>query len=327
MFEHAIKILAERLNENSQEKLRNVKSLIDALNLHIEKGNLSLDEIKKYVEELTLFCFLAPIDVSLSESRRVVRAVKFEGSDDIGHKNLSRLSYIPKNTKVIPQLGRLNRQGNSMYYACWGYHPNSVGGVLSEVKACPGDVFNLLISKTVVAPETKNKFDELLLMVPIGLSDYLRRGISHPFAKIDLGWNKVYAALVNATCPEGMLSLQLADAFMLDVLSRKNHDRLYDVTSALSAEILSTPHVDGAIYPSTQFEGFPSVALKPATIDKKFKHEKVVSIRVLEEYGYGIYKTEKLGDGTINEGDIEWRRTQEIINKKPSHLFQVQWEQ
>jgi hypothetical protein len=103
-----------------------------------------------------------------------------------------------------------------------------------------------------------------------------------------------------------MLAMQLVDAFMADILKRQETEGLYTITSVLSAEIGAIPIIDGILYPSTQFDSFPNVALNPSAVDKKLQHRNAVAVRVLERYGYGIFKTEQIARGTVENGQLLW---------------------
>jgi hypothetical protein len=56
---------------------------------------------------------------------------------------VSRLSYIPQNSKIIPSIGRLNKYGKSMFYGCVYFNDNFGGYSIafSEVNALKKLIF------------------------------------------------------------------------------------------------------------------------------------------------------------------------------------------
>lgn len=307
-MENPIARLILWLNENPSHHLGNVWRIVSSLQGHWrEEIALAPEEVRSLVGELTCYTLQMPIPIPLNEKRLFARAVRVEPEVDIGYPNVPRLSYIPIGGKIIPAIGRMNRAGQSMFYACLGTDANSMGAILSEARACPGEVFNILFSETVSVKQKLHPYDDDLHVTPIGMFDYIRRGIPHPFRLHD-EYANTYNALRAATCVEGMLALQLTDAFITEALKHKETGQLYSITSELAADCLIPEEVDGVIYPSTQFDGFPDVALKPSSVDRKLTPHSAVSIKVLESYGFGIFKTQAIGQGGIQGDRIIWNR-------------------
>lgn len=299
--------LAQRLNDNPSHHLSNVWRIVSALQAHWrEETVLSPKNVRSLVGDLTCYTLQMPIPIPLNEKMLFARAVRVTPEVGIGYPNVSRLSYIPIGGKIVPAIGRLNRAGQSMFYACLGADANSMGAILSEARARPGDVFNILFSKTVSGTQKLHPYDDALQVTPVGMFDYIRRGVPHPFRLHD-DYVNTYNALRAAICVEGMLALQLADAFITEALKHKETGQLYSITSEIAADCLTPEEVDGVIYPSTLFDGFPDVALKPSSVDRKLKSHSAVSIEVLESYGFGIFKTRTIGQGLIQEDRILWQ--------------------
>lgn len=307
-MEDPIVHLVQWLNENPSHHLGNVWRIVSALQNHWrEESTLCPEEVRSLVGELTCYTLQMPIPIPLNEKRVFARAVRVEPEVDIGYPNVSRLSYIPTDGKIVPAIGRMNCAGQSMFYACLGTDANSMGAILSEARACPGEVFNILFSETVSVKQKLHPYDDRLHVTPIGMFDYIRRGVPHPF-KLHEKYVNTYTALKAAICVEGMLALQLTDAFITETLKHKETGQLYSITSEIAADCLTPIEVDGVIYPSTQFDGFPDVALKPGSVDRKLMHHSCVSIKVLESYGFGIFKTQVIGQGVIKGERIIWQR-------------------
>lgn len=109
------------------------------------------------------------------------------------------------------------------------------------------------------------------------------------------------------THPSAMIALHLCDAFLYKVLKEKGTKKLYRVTSQIAKEYLRAPIVDGLIYTSVQFDDYPNVVIKPNSIDTKVVHKKVVSLEILENYGYGIYQINNTHHAYINDNKIDWK--------------------
>lgn len=304
--------LAEVLDRRSAElnmrpgrHLERIFSVIRRLEDHMHGVHASEALLTQLIGELTFYVVLIPVQIPLSEKVKFARAVRYEEPTGTTYNEVSRLSYIPSGGLVAAKQGRLNKEGESIYYACKDDNANSIGAVLSETRARPGEIFNILISETAPSQEVTKHSDNSLVVTPLGIFDYYRRGVPDPFG-LHPAHKECYEYLKNQTDPEGMLAMQLADAFITDVLKRQETDSLYAVTSALAKEINQIPIVDGILYPSTQFDSFPNVALSPFSVEKKLQHLSALSVRVLERYGYGIFKTEQLAKGLVSNGQILW---------------------
>lgn len=285
--------------------LERVFSVIRRLEEHFQGNRLSEALAAQLIGELTCYVVVIPVSIPLREKIKFSRAVRYEEPLGVTYEAVSRLSYIPIGGPVSAKLGRLNKAGESMFYACKDDNANSIGAVLSEVRAKPGEIFNILISETNPPEQTTELADNDLVITPLGIFDYYRRGVPDPFG-LHADHRECYEYLTKHAHPEGMLAMQLADAFIADILKRQEAAGLYTVTSAFSTEIGGLPILDGILYSSTQFDSFPNVALKPSAVDKKLQHKSAMSVRVLERYGYGIFKTEQLARGTIKDGQLFW---------------------
>lgn len=301
-FEEPVRIFAEVLNEDPIDSRNKVLNIINRLSSYIE-GNTNEDEliVPSLVDQLLDFTIHIPMPIPLSSGAMFTRAVRCKSSDGSkGYASVSRLSYIPNNTEIVPELGRLNGVGSSVFYASLNADLNSVGVVLAECNAQKGDVFNVLFSTT------KSIVDEgAVHVIPLGIFDYFRRGTPNPFFLNDL-YRKVYDLIMSKLHQDAKVATQLCDAFLTDILKRTGSNRLYAVTSEIAKFCMSLDVVDGVIYPSTKFEGHPNLALKPASVDQKLQYQKVQSVRVLECFGYGMYKLQYLGIGTLKGKVINW---------------------
>lgn len=293
------------LSTRPEMHLERVFSVIRRLNEHLQGNRLPEALAAQLIGELTYYVLLIPVPIPLSGKVKFSRAVRYEEPAGITYGAVSRLSYIPTDGPITAKLGRLNKAGESMFYACKDAHANSIGAVLSEVRARPGEIFNILVSETIPPQEAKEQADNDLVITPLGIFDYYRRGVPDPFG-LHIAHRQCYEYMIKHAHPEGMLAMQLVDAFIADVLKRQETEGLYTVTSALATEINTISIVDGILYPSTQFDSFPNVALKPSAVDKKLQHRSAIAVRVLERYGYGIFKTEQIASGAVKDGQLSW---------------------
>jgi hypothetical protein len=296
---------AKELNESPSEHLAKVYEITCNLRDYIsEKIDLSKNDILKYIIELTFYTSLIPVSIPLSAGVPLSRAVKYLEEEGYCYDQVSRLSYIPTDSGITPRIGRINVEGESLFYACLNADTNSIGTILAESRAARGDVFNLLQCRTKLE-NPQSQFDMSLHVAPIGISDYFRRGVPTPF-NLHESVREIYELYRNNTHPTAMLAMQLCDAFLTDVLSRPESPRLYDVTSEIGRECLKPKELDGILYPSTKFEGFPNLALKPDSVDKKIRPETTLSIHVDQDFGYGMYQTKILRQGIVDNEYINW---------------------
>lgn len=296
---------ATELNESPLIHLERVTSIIESLNKHLS-GTVELnnEEIQKLISELTIYTSLIPVSFPLNSGIVMSRAVKYLEKDGDSYQKASRLSYISPISGVIPKKGRINVEGEAIFYACLNADANSIGAILSESRAAEGDIFNLLQCRTKLE-NPKNQFDFALHIAPIGISDYFRRGVPTPF-NLHETYREIYELYRKNTHPTAMLAMQLCDAFLTDVLSRKESPRLYDVTSEIGRECLKPAEIDGILYPSTTFLGFPNLAIKPTSVDRKLRYETTISTKVEKYFGYGMYQTKILRQGIVSGDDIDW---------------------
>jgi hypothetical protein len=297
---------AQELNQKPSVCLKEVHEITQKLRSYLAGAeNLTPQEINKLVEGLTVYTSLVPASIPLQSGVTFSRAVKYMEMDGINcYKDPSRLSYIPENIGISPQKGRINKAGRSLFYASVSADVNSLGAILSEVRACKGDIFNILQCRTKLENPT-SPYDGVLNVAPVGISDYFRRDVPTPFQLHDT-YKEIYELYRHNTHPTSLTAMQLCDAFLTDVLKAEESPRLYDVTSAIGEECLKADPLDGILYPSTKFEGFPNVALKPRAVDKKIRFETTLSVKVEECYGYGIFKVTILDRGIVDSGTIQW---------------------
>jgi hypothetical protein len=293
------------LNESPSVHLERAAAITNELTSYLS-GDISLtvEEIRKAIVELTLYTYLVPVSIPLASGTVLSRAVKYEEVAGDAYNKVARLSYIPSGLSVTSKKGRMNQNGESIFYSCLNSDANSIGSILSECRANEGDIFNILQCKTKLEVP-KSHSDTSLHVVPIGINDHFRRGVPTPFGLHD-SFREMYDLLRKNTHPTAMLAMQICDAFLTDVLTRKGSKRLYDVTSEIGRECLKPDILDGVLYPSTRFEGFPNLALKPGSVDRKIRFETAISIRVEKCFGYGMYRIKILRQGVISGQDILW---------------------
>lgn len=305
IVEATIKKISD-LNKNPEKERDIVFNIISTLNSFIYKDKeLSDEEIQKLIDELTFYTTL--MSIPLPSGTSISRAVKYTYEGEPCHNEISRLSYIPESKIELAELGRMNKIREPIFYGCLDTNPNSIGTALSEVNAQKNEKVNVLFSKTI----------SVLQLIPIGVFDYFRRGIDHPF-KIHNNYKEMYNLYKENTHPDAMIALHLCDAFLYQVLKEdikelkeeakeKTKKKLYRVTSQIAKECLKYP-ADGLIYSSVQFEDHPNVVINPQSIDTKVVHKEVISLEVIEDYGYGIYQIKKTHHAYIKDNIINWEK-------------------
>jgi hypothetical protein len=296
------------LNSRPELQLNRAFSVVRRLEEHLQGIALRPGQLEHLIDELFFYVVMLPVPIPLDEKAVFTRAVRYEEARGIGYEQVSRLSYIHPKSGVAQPVGRMNKKDRPVFYASKGEGANALGAVLSEMAARPGEVYNVLFSETAPfePPEPPPELSpNVLRVMPVGVFDYYRRGLNDPFG-LHQDYRDCYEYFREKTHPAGMLAMQLVDAFLTDILKRKGTELLYSVTSLIPAEIESDTRIDGVLYPSVEFEGFPNVALKTAAAELKLKHVRAISLRVIERYGYGIFATETIGVGAVVGGRIAW---------------------
>jgi hypothetical protein len=265
---------------------------------------LSYSEIENKLDYLVGY-FTITLEHPIDPGLQLLRAVKYQEEIDTTfpcYEEVSRLSYIPIDSGIIPNIGRLNKQGNSIYYGCI-YFDDKFGGynvAFSEVNALERDRINILKSKTT---------QELMLNF-IGLMDYIFRESKPYFISGDtyVYYKNLYEYMETKFNQNLFTAFQLCDAFFADILSRKESGKLYDITSVLASIFLDGDRSDGLFYASIQAKGSPVVALKPYIVDSKVKHESAECFEIVKSYGYANYHAKKTHEGLIENDNVTWIR-------------------
>jgi len=290
----------------SKEKLLKLSTYIKQLNSYINNDiELSSDEI--YTKLQWMFSKLSfNFIYELEENIFLRRARKFEEKNTSFYcfQNTKELSYI-KNSENA-KMNRLNQDSEPMYYGVIS-HPDfdKFETALSEINADELDYVNILDSKT----------NKSLTTLYIGAFDLFVKDKEFP-KWIHPILPEIYQIFSNKCKdeknpnPDLLESHILCSAFFADIMSRKEKDNLYKVTSTLASIILKTKNPDSIIYESVQVKGVPSIVIKPTVVDDKIEHIDAVSVQVTSNLGEGIYEGIKLyeSESIENDGDIVWRK-------------------
>ena len=144
---------ANELNPDALFFCNYVSIIIKQLNGFIA-GEICLSEerIESLLDHL-VGNYTITLDIPLDSGTKVLRAVKFDSLDKKPcFSEVSRLSYIPEKSKIVPQIGRLNKYGEPMFYGCIYFNDN-FGGInvaFSEVNALKNERINILKSETIL---------------------------------------------------------------------------------------------------------------------------------------------------------------------------------
>ncbi|WP_146162239.1 hypothetical protein [Vibrio splendidus] len=288
---------AEKLNSDPRMHFNKVVRLTEILTSHIDgKIKLSESKIQDHVEELINYALVSGIP--LKQNMPVIRAVRFNENIGFSYTDTSRLSYIPTHKPELCKKGRVNVEGQSLFYACFGNGSDekAISTMLSECRAEKGYIFNVLVA------EIDSPF---LNLVPIGINDYFRRGVKEPFG-LSSEFIENYEYLISILEHESKLTVNLCEAFLSSVMSKNGSTTLYDVTSSVTNAYLKFEAVHGVLYPSTMNIGYPNVAIKPLAVDHFIKYKEAVSFLVEDALGYGLFQVNNLGCGVLVGDLIEW---------------------
>jgi len=290
--------------EKCQEELIEASMYIEQLNDFIE-DKIQLSENKIYLLLKYLYeNHSLHLKYQLDKDKWLRRARKYAKEDIRVPKycftQTDELSVIPDDEKDIVPLGRLNKEKQPIYYCCFSDKDfNNYDVVLSEVNAIDLDYVNYLDSITT----------GYLEVMHIGSLNLFMRGqkLPHWIDRYNLKIFKLFKKSCETNNKRYLLeSHQLCSAFFADILSRKDHRNLYKVTSTLANIIFENEQVDAIIYESVQVKGAPVIAIKPKALAEKVKHEKVASLRVEANLGYGIYYTDAINRGTVDGNILNW---------------------
>jgi len=304
MIEQRLKDLIDRkandLNSKDYSLSKEVSRYIDELTSYInEEKNIEDENLEKYLDQLIGY-FTTTLTIPLSSGLKILRARQFNSPHL--EKDVQELSYIAKSNSHFSRMGRMNKDGESIYYGCI-YFNDEYGGVnvsFSEVHAKPKKTINVLRS------ETKEEINSYF----IGIYDYVFRG-KRPYYISEKSFDyfkKIYDYQKKKYTEDAFMAHQLTDAFFSDILTRNEHGNLYKVTSKLSGFFLETPNIDAIIFSSVQAEGSPVIAIKPTSVDKKLTHLKADCFYILDDYGYAFYNAKLTHNGCINNGSITWTK-------------------
>lgn len=292
---------AKEMNPNALYCCNSVSIIIKQLNDYIDgRINLNKERIVSLLDHLVGY-YTITLDIPLDIGLKILRAVKFDNLEKKPcFSKVSRLSYIPQNSKIVPSVGRLNKQGSSAFYGCI-YINDNFGGfnvAFSEVNALKNEKINILKSETIA--EIKVNY--------VGIYDHIKRESKPYFLSKEVYsyFKSVYEYEEKLFDKYVFVAFQLCDAFFSDILRKKESERLYIVTSILASHFLDGDRVDGLIYTSVKAEGSPVIAIKPASVDSKVSHKKAISFEVQENYGYAMYKANPLYQGVVNGEIINW---------------------
>ena len=330
-FEEVTLSKVREINKSPESYYNEVYSITNELDQHI-KGvkELTNEEIISLVERLTCFTILFGFEIPVETP--FLRAVEFDENQPKSFNSVSRLSYIPIGSEIEPKLGRMNVKKQSLFYATIGSNKKSYDTVLSEVRAKEGKKY--IILESIVK-------DNGLIVIPIGVNDYFRRGVPHPF-KLNKNFEEAYELIKKHIHPLGLMALNLCDAFLTNVLKKnepfskedkpsskkdelllnKNTKRLYEVTSAISQECFKSG-INGIIYPSTKFEGYPNIVLTPNAVDTKIIHKDAYLVMVRKGNKFGIYETELKNIGKIDQRLVIWVNDDDFVSLYETLEFQI----
>ena len=292
---------ASEMNSEAPFCYASVSKIIEQLNCFIDgKVDLTEEEID-YSLDFLIGYYTITLDFPLDAGLKILRAVRFTNpTKKPCFSEVSRLSYIPKSSSIIPSRGRMNKRGDSLFYGCIYFNDFSGGFNVgfSEINALKNDKVNILKSKTI--SEIKVNY--------VGIYDLIKRE-EKPYFLMEEAYTylkEVYEYQERKFDKHVFLAFQLCDKFFNDILRRRKSGNLYIVTSILASHFLDRDEVDGLIYTSVKVDGSPVIAIKPSSIDRKLLHKEATSYEIQECYGQEIFKAKPLYKGAVNGETIDW---------------------
>nr|VVV03964.1 hypothetical protein AW0309160_01347 [Aliivibrio wodanis] len=291
---------AEDLNEQG-DLAGYVASKIDLINSYIDQETeLSESQIEDMLSGLVGF-FTTSLHIPLDPGLKLLRARAYKTMHL--ESNVSQLSYIAEEYSDKASIGRLNEQGHPVYYGCIYF--SGSGGVnvaFSESNSSVGDTVNVL----------RSELNDAINVYYIGIYDHVRRQSKPRFMPADMFgfFCEVNQYQEQKYTPSVFLAHTLCDAFLSDILRRKENGNLYKVTSKLLNIFTSDDTIDGIIYTSVKSEGDPVVALKTSTVDGKMVHKSCDCYRIDHDYGYALYNAVHTHTGNIHsDNSVMWTST------------------
>lgn len=296
-----IRLLDKKAKEECGDTALSLSStFIHQLNEHIV-GNLYLakHEIEAKVDYLA-GCLTITLNNPLQELEllraRLCEGRKFNSIDD--------LSYIKPTTDSFPKAGRLNQEGQALFYASVAvkHDDTALRVVLSEAGAKELDMLNVLRSHQTTGSDLNLRI--------IGIWDQVKRDERPYYLSKDIFdyYKKARGYMVQQFDSKLLSAYELTDRFFADILSRKGSESLYQVTSALGS-VFMDGNTDGVLYTSVEAKGEPVVALRPSAVDTKVEHQFVCNVLIQECYGYEFFSYETIGKTFSIEretGKINW---------------------
>jgi len=241
--------ITDFINEKSEKEcgdtvLRHTVVYIQQLKAHIDGHyQLSKQEIESKLDYLigytTLTTSLPVTDLEL------LRARPCEGNN---FEHIDELSYIKNVTASFPSMGRLNREGEAIFYASLALKndDSALHVVLSETKAKELDQLNILRSK--------QKKDEDLSLRIIGIWDEVRKDLkpSYLAESVFSYYKEAWALMQTKFNTKLFYAFQLADRFLADFMAKEGSEKLYEITSIASKIFLDSDTIDGILYSSVE---------------------------------------------------------------------------
>ncbi len=274
-----VAVIIERLNDYIDERVDLTDSCIDR----------DLSTLGSY--------FLTSLHIPLDPGTKFLRARQF----DLGklERDVTELSYISAAKKHSARQGRFNSKGCPIYYGCIYFGVTGAVNVgFSEINAVSNTSINVLRSV--------NKTE--LNVYYIGIYDLVHRDCKPQFMPSEMFdiYKQVYNYQEQKFSSSAFIAHQICDAFFSDILRRKEHGNLYNVTSRLPIFFLEGSEIDGIIYTSVKAEGSPVVALKTKSVHDKFNHISCDAYQIVFDYGYARYQANHTHIGSISGASICW---------------------
>ena len=287
--------LIDLINEKAAKEdgkvfIKTTKFMIKRLEGYLAGQHLEQDEIITYLDELFGFSTITlelPLEnLELLRARATTQSII----------SVDEVSYIKDPTRS--KRGRLNKNGESLFYASLiapGDKSNkALTTTLREIKA----------TGTTYILRTSSKQNEKIHVGSIGIWHCVNSNTKPYFMSDEVFtyYQTVWSYMKEKFSPNLFLSYLLTDDFFAKLLSSKQSDGLYNLTSTLSGMFLESSTMDGILYQSVAQYSEPVIAIKPTIIDTKFEHIRVCEVDVMPNNNYTTKRTASI---TAN-GSLRW---------------------
>lgn len=257
-----IKLINEKAKyENPAKSLHYTQIMIFELKSYLSGKYLDDHIIANHLAELFSY---STITLSIPfPNLKMLRAREMEQRPNFVHE----VSYIKEPSQGIPKIGRLNKDGESLFYA-------SMVNLKKDYETALAITFieiNPKKDSKIYVLESSVRQNKTLFINCIGIWYYveINKKPSYLNNEIFQYYCKALKYIKSKFHSELFEAYRMTDKFFAEILRFPKSDKLYNLTSKLASLFLKEENVDGIIYESFYVDDVPLLALKPLAVDNK----------------------------------------------------------